>query len=352
MRLYQKKLIRKLVKQETAKKREIRNGIIWSVDSNERVCRVKIQGSNNQIVAWYPENWEATPAWLKKGNAVTIAHNGNRGRIEVLGHGQVIPSPVSGDQLPDTDTAEDAIVSGFKILQTDPPSMTVSIGAGVVRFDGTEYNVAATTKVIDTAPSSSTQLRYDLISVGNDLVVDYTAGTAFSHTGTANFPSVQSNHLVIAYILVRGQVTEIYTSDVRTSATHNEARPSKLLVEATDDDLSWTQETTQVQVTVVSQYDIPITAPEGTYTFYLRFSYGDGQLYSSISGWKDYDDNNGEVQGMTSPGSSRLFSYRRYIETTDQSPFLQAEVEWTETSHDLVGYVAIVLRDSSGEKMT
>lgn len=342
MRLYQKKLIRKLVKQEAAKKREIRNGIVWSVDTDERVCRVKIQGSNQQIVCWYPENWEITPSWLKPGNAVTIVHQGNRGRIEVIGHGQVVPSPVEGsDQFPDMSiVGEDYIVSGLQITATNPPSMDVTVHTGVVRFNGSEYNVPADTITIATAPSLATYFRYDIIVIGEDLVIDYIQGTE-SLTDPSE-PSVPSGHLKIGKILVQGGVTSITYKAI--GLTWTDTAVVKVDMTISDNDLTWSQFTTQITVTAEDQYGNEIRAYPDLYSFEIEFMRGDGELYSTQSGWSETS------VSQTTTGTYVNFTYRRFREVTDISPTLKV----TLTKSNGKSYIAvdtITLRDEAGTIM-
>lgn len=344
MRLYQKKLIRKLVKQETAKKREIRNGIIWSVDDTERVCRVKIQGSNQQVVAWYPENWEKTPVWLKPGNAVTILHQGNRGRIEVIGHGQVVPSPVAGgDPFPDMNiVGDDYIVSGLQITATNPPSMDVIVHAGVVRFNGLNYDVPQTTVTIATAPTLTTRFRYDIIVIGSDLVIDYIQGTESSSDPSE--PSVPSGHLKIGRILVQGGQTSITYRNIGIEYSN----PDIALVGLTinDDDLAWNQLTTQMTATALDQYGNQIRPQSGSsYTFELEFMRGNGQLYSTQSGW-----NSSLVTQTTSNSAYVYFTYKRNQTVNDISPGLSLTLT-TSNGRQFIIADTITLRDESGNIM-
>jgi hypothetical protein len=337
-------MIRSLVRKETEKKREVRNGIVWSVDLDERTCRVKIQGSNYQIVAWYPENWEKTPQWLKKGNAVTIIHNGGRGRVEVLGHGQVIPSPVGGaDQFPGGDGADDAILSGMYIIQTNPLSTSVRITAGTFRIDDITYSFPL--QEVDLSsyiPSSSEQFRYVYLVVGSDVVVDVVQGSIFTSESTE--PETPGGHLYIGKILLQGEKTEITTDRINYEWEVPEATRVDLSVN--DTDLTWTQLTTQMTATVYDQYnnDIPAIV-DGTYIFTLSFLRGNGQLYSTQSGW-----NTSEVTQTVTIGSYVLFTYKRNQTVSDNSPQLQLHVE-TSQGRDYYDWEFITLRDESGDIM-
>jgi len=97
MRLYGGRRLRRAIERRVAEGRELRDAIVFDVDPANRYCRVKIQGSDTYVKAWYPENWESTPQYLKPGNAVRIAHpGGNKARIEVVGHGFLLPTAVPG----------------------------------------------------------------------------------------------------------------------------------------------------------------------------------------------------------------------------------------------------------------
>ena len=116
MRTYGKRFLKKSIATQVESKVESRDAIVWDINTALRYAEVKIQGSGNLIRAFYPENWEQTPFWLKIGNAVRITHTGgNRSRIELVGHGQYVPTPLSGAASPVVNLP-DAIISGLKLL--------------------------------------------------------------------------------------------------------------------------------------------------------------------------------------------------------------------------------------------
>lgn len=95
MRTYGKRLIRGAADKATKQAAESRDAVLWDVLLTERVCRCKIQGSSELIIARFPQNWATVPEWAKPGQAVRIAHRGGiRGYIEVLG--DVLPAWVKG----------------------------------------------------------------------------------------------------------------------------------------------------------------------------------------------------------------------------------------------------------------
>lgn len=92
------------------------NGQVYDVPSSE-YCRVLVQGSVNPVVAWFSRNWAHRPAELKVGNAVLCQYKlGNRGQIEVIGNGTVIPTPIAGQPTPSIPVGADAILTGLQVL--------------------------------------------------------------------------------------------------------------------------------------------------------------------------------------------------------------------------------------------
>lgn len=84
-------------------------------------CRVLIQGATKPIVAYFSRNFRLRPEGLVIGNAVLCQFKtGNRGYIEVLGQGTVIPTPVPGAPTPVMPTAQDAILTGCQVLAIPP----------------------------------------------------------------------------------------------------------------------------------------------------------------------------------------------------------------------------------------
>src|SRR5574343_378066 len=106
MRLYGGRITNSKIKRDVAERQELRDAVVYDVDSTNKYCRVKIQGSDKFIRAYYNENFESTPQWLKPGNSVRITHpGGNKGRIEVVGHGILLPTAIPGGSVtpPTTD---------------------------------------------------------------------------------------------------------------------------------------------------------------------------------------------------------------------------------------------------------
>lgn len=96
------------------------NAQIYDIPSSE-YCRVLIQGSVNPVVAWFSRNAHHRPAELKIGNAVLCQYKlGNRGQIEVIGNGTVIPTPIAGSPAIVIPAGPDAILTGGQVLAIPP----------------------------------------------------------------------------------------------------------------------------------------------------------------------------------------------------------------------------------------
>lgn len=89
---------------------------VYDIPSQE-YCRVLVHGSVNPVVAWFSKSTFHKPPEIKVGNAVLCQYKlGNRGEIEVIGHGTVIPSLTVGAPVPTPPTPPDAILTGCQVL--------------------------------------------------------------------------------------------------------------------------------------------------------------------------------------------------------------------------------------------
>jgi hypothetical protein len=366
VRLYKKRFLRRGVERKIASKRETRDAIVWDVLSgdDDRKCRVKIQGSNQLITAHYPFNWGTNPEWVKPANSVRIAHEGGiRGRIEVVGHGQLVPSPVSGSAAPTVATAPDAVLSGSSVHQMpDPTDMKVMVKLGSYRINGSVYTLSSTTmetasvitmgedKIImgeiaavielDAAPAIG-YYRYDLISIGTDGVVDYTAGVAV--TSDPAVPALAANHIQLATILVYGTMTVVTNADI--NAIWQATYLSYATGSVSDEDLDWMSESTSViTLTAYDQYGVQYSRPIGSggLLFSLEFAIGNGTLSNAVSATRS------EI--FTSDASVN-FTYTRDNEVGDISPYFNGAVEES-YALPVIDLLNINLYDSDGDLMT
>lgn len=306
MRTYGKRLLRSAADKATKQAVESRDAVLWDILLPERVCRCKIQGSNELIIARFPQNWATVPEWAKPGQAVRIAHRGGvRGYIEVVGFGRAIPTPVSGSATPTPSTPDNAILAGC-LLKAIPqtPGMSVYVTAGRARFGGVEYTVPAVAMasgsafkmnmgmamgdvagVFTISAPSAGQFRYDLFSLSPTLVVTKTIGAAF--TTAESKPALPGGHLPISYLLVRGGQTVITAADIGQS--WSAPVPASIATTATDNGTAWS-----IVASVKDQYGNAITTSLG-WNITAIIASGDGSI--------------APASGNTGSGSSFTFTY-------------------------------------------
>jgi len=306
MRTYGKRLIRGAADKATKQAAESRDAVLWDVLLAERVCRCKIQGSSELVIARFPQNWATVPEWAKPGQAVRIAHRGGiRGYIEVVGFGRAIPTPVSGNATPTPDTPNDAILAGCLIKAIPQTArMSVYVTTGWARFGGVEYMVPAVTMAVGSvfkmnmgiamgeaagvfnisAPSAG-QFRYDLFSLSPSLIVTKTAGAAF--TTVESKPALPSGHLPIGYLLMRGGQTVITAADI--GQIWSAPVPASIATTATDNGTTWS-----IVASVKDQYGNAITTSLG-WNITATIASGDGSI--------------APASGNTGSGSSFTFTY-------------------------------------------
>lgn len=360
MRLYGNRFIKKSLKDHADTRIETRDAIVWSVDNDLRIASVKIQGSNQLIRAYYPENWEQTPSWLKPGNAVRITHTGgNRGRIELVGHGQFVPTPLSGAAGPTLPTGEDAIITGLPVVQIPYGDwMRVMVNIGTVRFSGTTYtrdaismaegdyftmamggfmNEVAGVLPIDTAPAAGSS-RYDLIAIGSDLLFDVVKGTASSNPV---MPDVPSGHLKCGHVLLYAGMTKIVQSDI--NKYFSEPVPTILSMTIADEDLAWAELSTTVTIAIKDQYGNPIYIAAPGWGMTLAITAGNGKV--SIGS----QESTSSISEHTGASSNQIvFTYTRdQLDPGDVSPTLVATID----GYPLSVTKRILLRDIDGNPM-
>jgi len=363
MRLSGNRLLDKGMSSKVQAHVETRDAILWEVLPAQRMCQVKIQGSNKKIPAWYNENWEVTPKWLKPGNAVRISHTGGlRNRIEIVGHGALVPTPVAGgDAAPAVETANDAVLTGCNIIQCpNDPQMAVLIKIGTYRISGSELTLGAIAMadganfkmsmggqigtiagavVIDAAPGTG-YFRFDLIALGGNGVIDVVKGSNFSITESV--PSLPADHVELGRILLFAGMTEITQADI--GRTWSAPLASQVVMTIADDDLAWAELTTTVTVSVLDQFGNAILA--GGYGWYitLEIIIGNGTVTSAEEG--DSPTKVGQHTGAAT--HEYAFTYTRDQDPGDESPTLEAVIE---TTYQITTWGRIILRDDVGDPM-
>jgi len=90
-------------------------------DIYPQYCRVMVQGSVNLVVAWFARNFQHRPDGVKIGGAVLCQYKlGNRGYIEVIGHGTTVPTPIAGSPTIVVPVGPDVIMTGCRVLAIPP----------------------------------------------------------------------------------------------------------------------------------------------------------------------------------------------------------------------------------------
>jgi len=243
MKLYGKQKIKQSVDKRADLAQSDKDAIIWSVNLAQHYAYVKIQGSDTQIKAHYPGNWDYLPRWLKPGNAVRLRHKqGKRGYIEIIGPGRAIPSPVTGDNFPTATTPSDAVLTGMNVRETSPnPSMAVAVESGTYRINGVTYSFSAPVTyaipmrnpadMIMTATSSHVMgagdhrviignapatgyCRYDIIIIGTDEVVNVIEGVPALLSSGPTMPDTQANHVRLAWVFLYAGLTVVRNHDI------------------------------------------------------------------------------------------------------------------------------------------
>ncbi len=362
MRLYGKRFLKNTLRSAAYARNDLRDAIVWEINSAQRYARVKIQGTNELIVAFYPDAWGHTPDWLSEGRAVKIAHTcGTVGRIEVVGKGYYVPSPVSGDVLPPIATGADCVMTGCELRAIpNGARMAVQVLTGTYRISGTQYVLGAISMLygdaykmgdggametvagvvaINAAPSAG-QFRYDLVCVGVDGVIDYVPGTA---SATPAKPALSGSHVQIGKcILVSGGATEITGADI--GREYQAPAPATVTLAPADADLAWSELSTTITIQVLDQYGNPIGQSGNGWYITLEIAAGNGTISSAEEG------SSTSKIGMHAGSNQNqaTFTYTRDQLATDESPVFEAVLE---INYALYGYGKIILRDAAGDPM-
>lgn len=362
MRLYGGRRIKVSMQRMINGHTEMRDAVVFDVDTTNRYARVKIQGSDTYIKAWYPENWEKTPVYLKPGNAVRISHPGaNKGRIEIIGHGFLLPTAApGGTAAPTLATPGDTVLTGCTLSPSSPAGMSGVVAPGTYRIDGTVYSIATmvmddATLVMDRsdlimgmvggnvtfAAAHATYFRYDAVVAGVDGLPHVVQGDNFSATGTVpSPPPAPADHVRLAWVLIYPGMTAVTAADINRLFT----TPAAVELRATivDADLDWSDTSTAIAVSIRDQYGRVLTRAAGDYAFIITFTHGNGVLTcGSASG-----DETSPI-AFSSYGSNMATYTRDGVDPGDQSPVLLFE----ESVSGLSTAGSITLRDAAGAIM-
>lgn len=361
MRLYNKRFITKNAEKKAREVQETRDAILWDVLPSQKLCRVKIQGSGEYITAHYPENWEQTPSWLKPGNAVKVMHTGGiRGWVEIVGHGQVVPTPLSGSAAPTPAPGPDAIITGCNLSQIpNIPQMAIMVSTGTFRISdivhildaiamdestifemGMGGEMGSVAAVSSIATASAIYFRNDLVVVGANSVVDIVKGANFSTVEI--IPAMPSGHILIGKILVYPNMNKILTSDINKS--FYSPTPKNITFSIADDDLAWGELSTAVVVNVIDQYGNAYAGAGAGFYITLAIISGNGAVSSVEEG------SSATIIGQHTGATDHSdFIYTRGgADPGDHSPILQATIE---LDYAIQRTAHIVLRDVAGNEM-
>jgi hypothetical protein len=360
MRSYGKKRIKGLVDGRVSKRREMQDAILWSVDGS--VCRVRVQGSSNNVVAHYPKNQKSAPLWLRPGNAVRVVFKeGIRGYVEIVGEGRAIPSAQSGGSFPDIGSVSDGILSGLVVTSTDPVSNNVEVSAGSYRIDGVIYYMTEVSGgyivMYDPPPMVMGNLpfvlngqvsyelsaapadgwfRYDIIVAGTDGDLGLIEGNEV--TSDPVMPTVPEDHVLVEFVLRVGGDTNVPMK--RVGALYETPYPVTLSMPVGLFVLSGSS-FVGVPISVIDQYGHAVSS-SGGWVLTLTKIFGTGDIWSAQSGW----DSDEVVQNLVSQ-SAYGFIYRRDPSVEEHSPFLQAVM--IGDKNPLYGFAGISLRNLLGE---
>ena len=339
MRMYGRRFAKRIINKRLQIKTESRDAVLWAIDWENRICNVKIQGSNELVTAHFPQNEAKKMSYMREGNAVRVVHRGGiRGYLEVTGHGMAIPTPVSGDFHPAISVLPDGATEGCQIIPTEPPSMSVTILDGYYVINGVLYSLsggasgyeamASGSEItmndtyppmimgqdgdliimgagsdvtmndvfppmtlgapiadyeLDSAPTGN-KFRYDGFYVGIDGIIMYLKGSETGSNPTK--PTIPSDTVLIgAYILLWTGVTEITGRHI--GMEWEEPYGSDLDFDCIDEfpwDSGNPTPQTNVKITVFNQYGWVFS---GVFTIFLTMPKGTEQIYSAQSGWND-----------------------------------------------------------------
>lgn len=372
-KLYSKRVGRHSIDNRVRKRVEERDAIIWTIDAENDIVYLKIQGSDTLVRAYYHQVIHTFPGYLKAGAAAMIRfRQGTKGIVDVIGTGRAVPSPVGeGSVMPPISLA-DMIISGMEVTATDPYTMSVAVASGVYRISNVLYTFAGTsnfyytmhspppllmgtddvtmgpqyyTVTIPAAPSTSPYGRIDILVIGTDQVIDVISGTEVNLSTTEpTMPTVPANHILVAWVFVRYGNTYV-TNSMINAAYQTPAAASMHIVltggwittmywDLTEDDpfhyvLEWNsqfppsvQPSCGIQITLTDQYGSTMDFNGATGRLTL---YGMGRVYGNRTGWST-------SYAESSVGTTAYFQYEREQpmdgdDPMDFSPGLAYEIE-------------------------
>lgn len=352
MRLYGERVFRNTIYNTMNSRTETRDAILWDVDDNNRKCRVKIQGSDKLITAYYPINCRIRPEYLRPGNAVKLIHTGgSRGRLEILSDGALVPTPVAGGSgtAPPSAVA-DSVLNGLIIRATSRDSFNLVVSAGSFRLGGSIYSVSNSPVMGDgtlmgssiymgvgdtivTLASSNSYFRYDNIVAGIDGVIDVVHGTDWTTPTAASYPATPANHIHLGYVLVPPNVSGIdqawvYAQWIAPRLTGiNCTCANSELSQGTIGNPGKTEMSTTINVRVVDQYGNLLNRGVGGTPYQIT-----GSIIAG-TGYMQYSGQSGSSLTLATTSGDITFTYRKLDYPNCTSALIQFSCS------DLLAYV-------------
>lgn len=401
MRMYGKRFLAANRTRAMETKRETRDGIIWSIDLANRQVGVRIQRSNTEIKAYFPENWYEPPPWCKLGNSIKIMHTGGyRGRIEIIGNGLVIPYPQTGSLWPSDPLQENMILSGLQVLaMPNIPGNKILVTVGTARIEGTIVEATAITMadgdewllgeggllgqiaaVLSASPAVSVGAfpdwgyRIHSVQIDQSANITLTAGDQFQayNDGTIIMdgggpppegssldnlpaPDVPWGSLEVGRVLRYENQTVIRDHDINVDLVNTlpwsrfGRLPTRLSVTVQLPVMEWTDSTSNIDILCLDNFEqymyfenISLEASIINGNGKLRDRTNDTGYATSIIAKQVVD----AVTGVWQPAWA--IEYKRDQLSTDKSPTIKLTLL---INNEIVSYVAIELLDSSGNPM-
>jgi hypothetical protein len=341
MRLYGGRMIKRYTDRRVKQGQELYNAVVMDVDTTNRYCRVKIQGSTTMIKAYYPENWEQTPFYLKPGNAVLLQMPGGLkgGRIEIAGHGQLLPTASdNSDIVPTPITPDDSVLTGCQIVASIPESMSIKILAGTFRINGSTYTITPISMdrtdltmdrfditmdclddILTLSAASASKYRYDSIVVGADGVIHAVSSTEFDRT-TATIPdppAAPADHVRLGYVLVRPSTTTITSGDINRA--YSASSYYRISVSVADSDLSWAEDSTTISISMLDDNGLPVQKSDSGWCFTLSWQRGTGYLtYDGVT----HPSTETSISIYYNGATAASATYTRDTGSTEESPVI------------------------------
>lgn len=366
MRTYNRRFVNSRMQSVADQSIEFKNGIIWSIDTTQHECGVRLLGSTDIIMATFPPSRMITPNWIQLGSPVQLRHPaGLKNALEITGPGQVIPTPTTGTYIPayPASSLPDVILSGCDITEIPlEPQMGILIQTGAVRIGGAtvdidqikmestyykmdmggKINQVAAAIEIASAPTAIDNCRFDMFVVGTDAIIDSLTGTTFLTTAaTAVVPDLPADHIELGRVFIPSGKTIIRNSDL--NIVWAPARAQSLAISADDTDLSSAETTAAITVQVLDQFNNAFIKNEGLgWRIELEIINGTGSV-SSTEG-----NSTSLIAAYAGSSAEYTFTYERLGTTADVSPVFTARL----TAPSITKNFVILLRNSSGEIMT